>query len=153
MDEAFGLGKFQSKEFCDKYGKDVMFTDYLNKISEHVNKKYNKKVMFWADMITNYPNAHTRIPKNATALEWGYELIQSQTMAEHCWAFQQKGSCPARRPVENAICILYPPVLASRSSTSPAKYKPLTLSDSIVYLFTSSHFTPPAVTTAYSNGA
>jgi len=91
MDEAFGLGKFQSKEFCDKYGKDVMFTDYLNKISDHVNKKYNKKVMFWADMITNYPNAHTRIPKNATALEWGYELIQSQTMAEHCWAFQQKG--------------------------------------------------------------
>lgn len=91
MDEAFGLGKFQSKEFCDKYGKDTMFMDYLNKVSEHVNKKYGKKVMFWADMITNYPNAHTRIPKNATALEWGYELIQSQTMAEHCWAFQQKG--------------------------------------------------------------
>ncbi len=91
MDEAFGLGKFQSKEFCDKYGKDTMFMDYLNKVSEHINKKYGKKVMFWADMITNYPNAHTRIPKNATALEWGYELIQSQTMAEHCWAFQQKG--------------------------------------------------------------
>lgn len=91
MDEAFGLGKFQSKEFCDKYGKDTMFMDYLNKVSDHVNKKYNKKVMFWADMITNYPNAHTRIPENATALEWGYELIQSQTMAEHCWAFQQKG--------------------------------------------------------------
>ena len=30
-------------------------------------------------------------------------------------------SMPARRPVEKAICRLYPPVLASRSSTSPAK--------------------------------
>lgn len=30
-------------------------------------------------------------------------------------------SMPARRPVEKAIWRLYPPVLASRSSTSPAK--------------------------------
>ncbi len=30
-------------------------------------------------------------------------------------------SCAASLPVENAICKLYPPVSASRSSTSPAK--------------------------------
>ena len=35
--------------------------------------------------------------------------------AVHCF------SMPASRPVEKAICRLYPPVSASRSSTSPAK--------------------------------
>ncbi len=90
MDEAFGLGKYEIEEYCKEKGKDNVFMDYLNRMSEVINEKHGKKVMFWADMITNYPNAHTRIPKNATALEWGYELIQSQTMAEHCWAFQQK---------------------------------------------------------------
>lgn len=60
---------------------------------------------------------------------------------------------PAKCPVEKAICKLYPPVLASTSSTSPAKYRPLTFNDSMVPGLTSSQCTPPAVTTAYSKGA
>ena len=39
---------------------------------------------------------------------------------------------PARYPVEKAIWRLKPPVTASRSSSSPAKYNPFTSLDSIV---------------------
>ncbi len=99
MDEAFGLGKFQIEEHCKKLGKDNVFMDYLNRMSDRIGEKHGKKVMFWADMITSYPNSHTRIPKDAIALEWGYDLIQSQVMAEHCAAFREKGvtfyTCPA----------------------------------------------------------
>jgi hypothetical protein len=42
-------------------------------------------------MIYNYPETYGRIPKGAVALEWGYELIQSQRMASHCIDFQRAG--------------------------------------------------------------
>jgi len=41
-------------------------------------------------MIINSPDSYKRIPKGAVALEWGYELIQSQLMAEHCMALRDK---------------------------------------------------------------
>ncbi len=99
MDEAFGLGRFQIEEYCKEKGKDNVFMDYLNRMSKSIGEKHGKKVMFWADMITSYPDSHTRIPKDAIALEWGYDLIQSQVMADHCAAFKEKGvtfyTCPA----------------------------------------------------------
>ncbi len=61
-------------------------------------------------------------------------------------------SCAASRPVENAICKLYPPVSASRSSTSPANHNPFATRECIVSGSTSSSATPPAVTTACSHG-
>ena len=39
---------------------------------------------------------------------------------------------PAKCPVDQAICKLKPPVMASRSSTSPAKYRCFTSLDSMV---------------------
>lgn len=80
LDEAYGLGKFQTEEACEKYGADNVFMDYLNKLSELCEKKYGKTVMFWSDMIASYPESHSRIPKNAIALNWGYDLIKSQMM-------------------------------------------------------------------------
>ena len=54
----------------------------------------------------------------------------------------------ARKPVENAAWILYPPVSPSISSTSPGKYRPGTIFDSKVFWFTCSRATPPRVTMA-----
>lgn len=47
--------------------------------------------MFWADMIYNYPQSYHLVPKDAIALEWGYELIQSQRMTDHCIAYRDAG--------------------------------------------------------------
>lgn len=91
MDEAYELGKFQSEEYCNKYGKDTLFTEWLTKISDYTMKRHGKAPMFWADMIVNYPDAHKKIPKGAVALDWGYEYISSQFVAEHCMSFKEKG--------------------------------------------------------------
>ncbi len=91
LDEAFGLGKFQIEKYCREHGVDNVFMDHLEFVSDYIRKKYGKKVSFWADMITNYKDSYKRIPKDSIALEWGYELIQSQVMAEHCIALSEKG--------------------------------------------------------------
>lgn len=84
LDEAWGLGKFQTEEACKKYGNANVFMDLLNRLSELCEKKYGKTVMFWSDMISNYPESHHRIPKNAIALNWGYELTSNIRILQKC---------------------------------------------------------------------
>ena len=91
LDEAYGLGKFQIEEYCKEKGKDVVFMEWLNKLNDHITSTYGKKVMFWADMIYNYPQSYHMVPKDAVALEWGYEYIQSQRMTDHCIAYRDAG--------------------------------------------------------------
>ena len=91
LDEAGGLGEFQVAEYCQAYGKDILFMQWLNKLNDLVQDKYGKKVMFWSDMIYKSERLYPMIPKDAVVLEWGYELIQSQLMTEHCIAFKNAG--------------------------------------------------------------
>ena len=91
LDEAFGLGRYQIEEYCREKGKDIVFMEWLNKLNDHIGATYGKKVMFWADMIYNYPQSYHLVPKDAIALEWGYELIQSQRMTDHCIAYRNAG--------------------------------------------------------------
>ncbi|MGI6698870.1 MAG: family 20 glycosylhydrolase [Christensenellales bacterium] len=91
LDEAYGLGRYQIEEYCREKGNDVVFMEWLNKLSNHIRDAYGKKVMFWADMIYNYPQSYHMVPKDAIALEWGYELIQSQRMTAHCIAYRDAG--------------------------------------------------------------
>ena len=91
LDEAYGLGKFQIEEYCKEKGKDIVFMEWLNKLNDHITATYGKTVMFWADMIYNYPQSYHLVPKDAIALEWGYELIQSQRMTDHCIAYRDAG--------------------------------------------------------------
>ncbi len=91
LDEAYGLGRYQIEEVCREKGKDIVFMEWLNKLSSHIRETYGKTVMFWADMIYNYPESYHLVPKGAVALEWGYELIQSQRMASHCIDYQKAG--------------------------------------------------------------
>ena len=91
LDEAYGLGKGETKEFCDKNGKDILFMQWLSRLNEEVGKKHGKKVMFWSDMIYKSEKLYEMIPKDSVILEWGYELIQSQLMTEHCIMFKNAG--------------------------------------------------------------
>jgi len=91
LDEAYGLGKFQIEDYCREKGKDIVFMEWLNKLNDHISETYGKTVMFWADMIYNYPQSYHLVPKDAIALEWGYELIQSQRMTDHCIAYRDAG--------------------------------------------------------------
>lgn len=91
LDEAYGLGRFQMEEYCKEKGKDVAFMEWLQKLDNLVGSKYNKKTMFWGDMIYDSENAYHMIPEGSVVLEWGYELIQSQRMAEHCIKYRNAG--------------------------------------------------------------
>ena len=91
LDEAYGLGRYQIEDYCREKGRDVVFMEWLNKLSDHIRDRYGKKVMFWADMIYNYPESYSMVPKDAVALEWGYELIQSQRMTAHCMQYRDAG--------------------------------------------------------------
>src|SRR4051794_20794365 len=59
-------------------------------------------------------------------------------------------AAPASQPVLQAAWKLYPPIGPSRSSTSPARYRPGQTLLSIVRESTSSSDTPPDVTSAFS---
>ena len=91
LDEAFGLGKGETEEFCREKGKDVLFMQWLNRLNDEIKSKYGKRVMFWSDMIYKFEKLYDRIPKDSIILEWGYELIQSQVMTEHCIMFKNAG--------------------------------------------------------------
>ena len=91
LDEAFGLGRFQLEDICKEKGKVQVFMDWLNKLSELCEKKYGKKVQFWADMISEYPESFQQIPEHAMPVEWGYEDINAQLVSENLRLLKETG--------------------------------------------------------------
>ncbi len=71
-DETVELGSGLSKDSCDKYGKGKVYLDYLVKLNKEVNSN-GRQAQFWGDIILNHPELIPSIPKNMTALVWGYE--------------------------------------------------------------------------------
>ena len=98
LDEAFGLGKYQLEEICKEKGLNNVYVSWLNKLAAHVEKKYNKKVQFWADLLMNSPGEYKNITQDATALLWGYETIKTARIEKICADLQQNGAvyyvCP-----------------------------------------------------------
>lgn len=91
LDEAFGMGTYELEEPCKKYGNDTIFMDWLNKLADLIDRKYHKKVQFWADMIYNYPEAYKRLPQGAVPLVWGYDLKSNTVLEQRCADLQKKG--------------------------------------------------------------
>ncbi|MBQ4145899.1 MAG: family 20 glycosylhydrolase [Clostridia bacterium] len=91
FDEAYGLGKYQLKEICEEKGEIQVYMDWLNKISDLCEKKYNKKAMFYTDMLRGKTEYFSQIPKNAIPVEWGYEDISSQSVPLACKSFNEAG--------------------------------------------------------------
>jgi hypothetical protein len=71
-DETWDLGRGQSKELCDKRGKGRVYLDFLKQIHREASKR-GKRMMFWGDIILKHPKLIRGLPKNAIALNWGYE--------------------------------------------------------------------------------
>src|SRR4030043_1132526 len=81
-----------------------------------------------------------------------YTICFFASPSSHAFSSALAADSPARYPVENAACRLYPPVVPSTSIISPQKNKSCPLRDSIVRGFISSNDTPPRVTVASSMG-
>lgn len=71
-DETFDLGQGKSKDRCNEIGVGRVYLDFLKKLEKEVSGR-GKKMQFWGDIILNHPELIEDIPKNAIAMNWGYE--------------------------------------------------------------------------------
>ncbi|MBN1249049.1 MAG: family 20 glycosylhydrolase [Anaerolineae bacterium] len=73
LDETIDLGQGASKEICKARGTGRVYLDFLKKIYADVSRR-GYVMQFWGDIIVHYPDLVAELPKDAIALEWGYEF-------------------------------------------------------------------------------
>ncbi len=71
-DETVDLGNGRSKTLVEEKGVGQVYLEFLLKIYEEV-KMRGKVMQFWGDIIMHHPELVADLPKDALALEWGYE--------------------------------------------------------------------------------
>ena len=72
LDETFDLGLGRSKEACEARGTERVYLDFLKEIHETVGRR-GFTMQFWGDIIIKRPELIPELPKDAIAMEWGYE--------------------------------------------------------------------------------
>ncbi|MBQ2236986.1 MAG: hypothetical protein II317_02635 [Clostridia bacterium] len=80
------LGK--SKPLAEKIGIGRVYLNYLLKLHKYCTEK-GKTMMFWADIINEYPELVPEIPKDIVALNWGY--YNDLPKEDSCIAFEKSG--------------------------------------------------------------
>jgi hexosaminidase len=93
-DETFDVGQGRSKEEVEKRGAGRVYLDFLLKIYDEV-KARGHLMQFWGDIIVQHPDLIPLLPKDATALEWGYQ-------ADH--PFDANGAQFARAGIPFYVC-------------------------------------------------
>jgi hypothetical protein len=71
-DETMDLGQGRSKAECEARGAGRVYLDFLLKIHAEV-KARGRTPQFWGDIIVQHPALIAELPRDAIALEWGYE--------------------------------------------------------------------------------
>ena len=93
-DETFDLGQGRSKERVEKEGEGRVYLEFLLKIYREV-KARERTMQFWGDIIMQHPELVPELPRDAIALEWGYE-------AHH--PFDEHGAIFARSGIPFYVC-------------------------------------------------
>lgn len=87
-DETFDVGQGRSRAECDRLGTGRVYLTYLLKVYQAVAER-NHVMQFWGDIIVQYPELVPELPRDAVALEWGYEA--DHAFDAHCAQFAQAG--------------------------------------------------------------
>lgn len=93
-DETWDLGRGQSKELCEKFGKGRVYLDFLKKIHREV-AQCGRRVMFWGDIILHHPELIKKLPPDVIALNWGYEKNHP---------FDKEGATFAKSKIPYYVC-------------------------------------------------
>ncbi len=88
LDETIDLGQGRSQAEVKARGVGPVYLDYLKKIYREVAAR-NHTMMFWGDIITEHPELIPELPRDAVALEWGYEA--DHPFDENSAAYAQSG--------------------------------------------------------------
>jgi len=71
-DETFDLGQGKSRKLCERVGKGRVYLDFLLAIHRRVAAR-GHTMLYWGDIIMEHPDLVPELPRDAIALEWGYE--------------------------------------------------------------------------------
>ena len=88
LDETFDLGKGRSAGACESRGKSRVYLDFLKNVRE-MAARHGKRIQFWGDIVLAQPDLIGEIPKDVTALAWGYEA--DHPFDRECLAFSESG--------------------------------------------------------------
>ncbi len=72
LDETFDLGLGASRERCEQEGKSKVYLKFLNDVHGLLAER-GKRMMYWGDIVLEHPEILEELPKDATAMIWGYE--------------------------------------------------------------------------------
>lgn len=96
MDETISIGMGQTKKECEEKGKEIVYVEFLNKVFELANKKYNKVPMFWDDIVFENSDVIKEIKGECIFMDWGYDT--EAAFSERCRLLQELGlkfyTCP-----------------------------------------------------------
>ncbi len=88
LDETIDLGFGRSKAACEARGTERVYLDFLKEVHARVQRR-GHVMAFWGDIIVKRPDLISELPRDAIALEWGYEA--EHPFAEHLALFQRAG--------------------------------------------------------------
>jgi len=87
-DETVDLGLGRSRELCERRGKGRVYLDFLLEIHKRA-QSHGRTMLYWGDIIMQYPELVPHLPRDAVALEWGYEV--DHPFDEHGGTFSASG--------------------------------------------------------------
>lgn len=87
-DETFDVGQGKNREQCARRGRGRVYLDFLLKIHSLVRSS-GRTMLFWGDIIVEHPELVPELPRDAIALEWGYEA--DHPFAAHSERFAASG--------------------------------------------------------------
>ncbi len=84
-DETYDVGWGQSREAVERQGVGRVYLNYLLKIYEDLTAR-GRRMMFWGDIIVEHPDLIPELPRDAVAMDWGYEA--GHPFDEQCARFE-----------------------------------------------------------------
>ncbi|MDD5459760.1 MAG: family 20 glycosylhydrolase [Phycisphaerae bacterium] len=72
-DEPWELGKGRSKAWVQRIGAGQVYLSYFKKLCD-LCRKYGKRPNAWADIVLQYPQILSDIPKDVVMLNWDYNV-------------------------------------------------------------------------------
>lgn len=87
-DETFDLGQGKSRDLCQRLGKGRIYLNFLLSIHRRVSAR-GRTMLYWGDIIMEHPDLVPELPRDAVALEWGYEA--HHPFEEHGAKFRAAG--------------------------------------------------------------
>ncbi len=88
LDETFDLGLGRSRAACEARGTERVYLDFLQRIHRDLGER-GFAMQFWGDIIIKRPELIPELPRDAIALEWGYE--HDHPFDEHVSRFAAAG--------------------------------------------------------------